>query len=206
MLLEAFGYGPLGAGPDRWLTEREGLDAQIVVMRGTPITLQALATESINVANAGTGRHHDRRWTQAWTSPCSGSLLNNLSMSLVAAKPYKPFRRSARQDHRLRRRSPTGNRICNCACGAARLGGLEYPRDYQILMSAASPTAIPRCGVAGHSRGDADLSAPPRQHGPGSGVSTCIGYFADDIPHYFSILTPSSAPGPRKTAHWWCAS
>ena len=34
--------------------EREGLDAEIVVMRGTPITIQALATESIYVANAGT--------------------------------------------------------------------------------------------------------------------------------------------------------
>jgi hypothetical protein len=70
--------------------EREGLDVQIVVMRGTPITLQALATESIYAANVGTDGvigAVDKGLDLAMI----GSLLNNLSMSLVAAKPYKTF-------------------------------------------------------------------------------------------------------------------
>ena len=51
---KTFSYGPLWLAQKLGFYEREGLDVQIVVMRGTPITIQALATESIYVANAGT--------------------------------------------------------------------------------------------------------------------------------------------------------
>ena len=51
---KVFSYGPLWLAQKMGFYEREGLDAEIVVMRGTPITIQALATESIYVANAGT--------------------------------------------------------------------------------------------------------------------------------------------------------
>ena len=87
---KAFGYGPLWLAQKIGFYEREGLDVQVVVMRGTPITIQALTTESIYIANAGTDGiigAVDRGLDLAMI----GSLLNNLSMSLVAAKPYKTF-------------------------------------------------------------------------------------------------------------------
>jgi len=154
------------------------LDVQIVVMRGTPITLQALATESIYAANVGTDGvigAVDKGLDLAMI----GSLLNNLSMSLVAAKPYKTF-------DDLRGKT-IGSQTITTGTGFAmrlvlRAHGLEYPRDYQILniggvtdryvalqsgQIAATPLSVPL-----------DISA--KQQG-----FNVIGYFADDLPTYF---------------------
>jgi len=175
---KTFSYGPLWLGQKLGFFEREGLDVQIVVMRGTPITLQALATESIYVANAGTDGvigAVDKGLDLAMI----GSLLNNLSMSLVAAKPYKTF-------DDLRGKT-IGSQTITTGTGFAmrlvlRAHGLEYPRDYQILniggvtdryvalqsgQIAATPLSVPL-----------DISAKQQGY-------NVIGYFADDLPSYF---------------------
>jgi ABC-type nitrate/sulfonate/bicarbonate transport system substrate-binding protein len=175
---KAFGYGPLWLAQKMGFYEREGLDVQLVVMRGTPITIQALTTESIYVANAGTDGiigAVDRGLDLAMI----GSLLNNLSMSLVAAKPYKTF-----EDLRGK---TIGSQTITTGTGFAlrlvlRAHGLEYPRDYQILnvggvsdryvalqsgQIAATPLSVPL-----------DISA--KQQG-----FNVLGYFADDVPNYF---------------------
>jgi len=175
---KAFGYGPLWLAQKIGFYEREGLDVQVVVMRGTPITIQALTTESIYIANAGTDGiigAVDRGLDLAMI----GSLLNNLSMSLVAAKPYKTF-----EDLRGK---TIGSQTITTGTGFAlrlvlRAHGLEYPRDYQILnvggvsdryvalqsgQIAATPLSVPL-----------DISA--KQQG-----FNVLGYFADDVPNYF---------------------
>jgi NitT/TauT family transport system substrate-binding protein len=147
-------------------------------MRGTPITIQALATESIFVANAGTDgiiSAVDRGLDLVMI----GSLLNGLSLSLVAAKPYKTF-------DDLRGKT-IGSQTVTTGTGFAmrlvlRAHGLEYPRDYQILnvggvsdryvalqsgQIAATPLSVPL-----------DLTA--KQMG-----FNVLGYFADDLPNYF---------------------
>jgi ABC-type nitrate/sulfonate/bicarbonate transport system substrate-binding protein len=70
---KTLGYGPLWLAQKLGFYEREGLDVQIVVMRGTPITIQALVTESIYVANAGTDgimAAIDRGWIWRWSAAC----------------------------------------------------------------------------------------------------------------------------------------
>ena len=175
---KTFSYGPLWLAQKMGFFEREGLDVQIVVMRGTPITIQALATESIYVANAGTDgiiSAVDRGLDLAMV----GSLLNNLSMSLVAAKPYKSF-------DDLRGKT-IGSQTITTGTGFAlrlvlRAHGMEYPRDYQILniggvsdryvalqsgQIAATPLSVP-------------LDITAKQKG-----FNVVGYFADDLPNYF---------------------
>ncbi len=175
---KTFSYGPLWLAQKLGYFDREGLDVQIVVMRGTPITLQALATESIYAANAGTDGVMgavDRGLDLVMI----GSLLNNLSMSLVAAKPYKTW-----DDLRGK---VIGSQTITTGTGFAlrlvlRAHGLEYPRDYQILniggvtdryialqsgQIAATPVSVP-------------LDHDAKQRG-----FNVIGYFADDIPSYF---------------------
>ena len=175
---KTFSYGPLWLGQKLGYFEREGLDVQIVVMRGTPITIQALATESIYVANVGTDGvigAVDKGLDLAMV----GSLLNNLSMSLVAAKPYKTF-------DDLRGKT-IGSQTITTGTGFAmrlvlRAHGLEYPRDYQILnvggvtdryialqsgQIAATPLSVP-------------LDIAAKQQG-----FNVLGYFADDVPNYF---------------------
>jgi NitT/TauT family transport system substrate-binding protein len=108
-----------------------------------------------------------------------GSLLNNLSMSLVAAKPYKTF-----EDLRGK---TIGSQTITTGTGFAlrlvlRAHGLEYPRDYQILhvggvsdryvalqagQIAATPLSVP-------------LDITAKQQG-----FNVLGYFADDLPNYF---------------------
>ena len=171
-------YAPLWIAQKMGFFEREGLEPQIVVMRGTPITIQALATESIVVANAGTDgiiSAVDRGLDLVMI----GSLLNGLSLSLVAARPYKSF-------DDLRGKT-IGSQTVTTGTGFAmrlvlRAHGLEYPRDYQILnvggvsdryvalqsgQIAATPLSIPL-----------DLTA--KQMG-----FNILGYFADDLPNYF---------------------
>jgi len=175
---KTFSYGPLWLAQKLGYFEREGLDVQIVVMRGTPITLQALATESIFAANAGTDgviTAVDKGLDFAMV----GSLLNNLSMSLVAAKPYRTF-------DDLRGKT-IGSQTLTTGTGFAlrlvlRAHGLEYPRDYQIFnvggvtdrylalqsgQIAATPLSVP-------------LDNDAKQKG-----FNVIGYFADDLPTYF---------------------
>jgi len=175
---KTFSYGPLWVAQKMGFFEREGIEGQIVVMRGTPITLQALATESIYVANAGTDgvmAAVDKGLDFAMI----GSLLNNLSMSLVAAKPYKTW-----EDLRGK---VIGSQTITTGTGFAlrlvlRAHGLEYPRDYQLLnvggvsdrylalqsgQIAATPVSVP-------------LDITAKQQG-----FNVIGYFADDIPNYF---------------------
>jgi ABC-type nitrate/sulfonate/bicarbonate transport system substrate-binding protein len=171
-------YAPLWIAQRMGFFEREGLEPQIVVMRGTPITIQALATESIVVANAGTDgiiSAVDRGLDLVMI----GSLLNGLSLSLVAARPYKSF-------DDLRGKT-IGSQTVTTGTGFAmrlvlRAHGLEYPRDYQILnvggvsdryvalqsgQIAATPLSVPL-----------DLTA--KQMG-----FNILGYFADDLPNYF---------------------
>ena len=175
---KTFSYGPLWLAQKLGYFDREGLDVQIVVMRGTPITLQALATESIYAANVGTDgviTAVDKGLDFAMV----GSLLNNLSMSVVAAKPYKSF-------DDLRGKT-IGSQTLTTGTGFAlrlvlRAHGLEFPRDYQILnvggvtdrylalqsgQIAATPLSVP-------------LDNDAKQKG-----FNVIGYFADDLPTYF---------------------
>ena len=46
-------YGPLWVAAKMGFFERESLDVPIITMRGSPLTIQALTTDSIFVASAG---------------------------------------------------------------------------------------------------------------------------------------------------------
>ena len=175
---KTFGYGPLWLAQKLGFYDREGLDVQIVVMRGTPITIQALATESIYVANAGTDGiigAVDRGLDLAMI----GSLLNSLSMSLVSAKPYKTF-----EDLRGK---TLGSQTITTGTGFAlrlvlRAHGLEYPRDYQILnIGGVSDRYV---ALQSGQIAATPLSVPLDNDAKQKGFNV-IGYFADDLPSYF---------------------
>ena len=51
-IFEDFEYGPLWVAGKMGFFDKEGLEVQIVIMRGSPMTIQALAADSIYVANA----------------------------------------------------------------------------------------------------------------------------------------------------------
>ena len=131
---KTFSYGPLWLAQKLGYFEREGLDVQIVVMRGTPITLQALATDSIYAANAGTDgviSADDKGLDFAMV----GSLLNNSEHEPGGCQAVQNFRRSARQDYRLAN-PHHGHRVSRCAWCCTRMG-LNIRATTGFSMSAA---------------------------------------------------------------------
>src|SRR6478736_1492820 len=50
---KTLGYSPLWVGSKRGFFEQQGLDVQLVLLRGVPMTLQALAAGSLNVGSGG---------------------------------------------------------------------------------------------------------------------------------------------------------
>jgi NitT/TauT family transport system substrate-binding protein len=50
---KTLGYSPLWVGAKRGFFEQQGLDVQLVVLRGVPVTLQALAAGSLQVGTGG---------------------------------------------------------------------------------------------------------------------------------------------------------
>jgi ABC-type nitrate/sulfonate/bicarbonate transport system substrate-binding protein len=50
---KTLGYGPLWAAVKRGFLEQQGLDGQLVLLRGTPMNVQALAAGSLQVGSGG---------------------------------------------------------------------------------------------------------------------------------------------------------
>ena len=87
---KTFGYSPLWVATKKGFFEQQGLDVQLVLLRGVPMTLQALAVGSLHFGSGGpepyieasergldfvvTGRDHQRHGA----IPDRGEKLQNL--------------------------------------------------------------------------------------------------------------------------------
>ncbi|HEX9452759.1 MAG TPA: ABC transporter substrate-binding protein, partial [Candidatus Binatia bacterium] len=50
---KTLGYGPLWVAAKKGFFDQQGLDVQLVLLRGVPMTLQALAAGSLNIGSGG---------------------------------------------------------------------------------------------------------------------------------------------------------
>ena len=125
---KVLGYGHLWAAWRLGFFEREGLDAEVVVMRGTAPGVQALIAGSINVgllANDGPITAVEQGMDLSMIA--SGSKLTHM---LLGGKNYKTW-----EDLRG---ATIGSSTLTSGTAfvlrrALKLKGLEYPRDYQLL-------------------------------------------------------------------------
>lgn len=170
-------YAPLWIAQKQGFFEQQGLDAQVIAIRGSPLTLQALQSESIYVGNSTTDANIGA-FERGMDLAMIGGLINGLGMSLIAGKPYKTF-----EDLRGR---TIGTLTLTSGTGFAlrlvlKAHGLEYPRDYKLLNIGGAPerfTALQTGQIAAAPVGvPLDLTA--REQG-----FNVLGYFADDIPNY----------------------
>ena len=192
-------YGPLWVAAKMGFFERENLDAPIITMRGSPLTIQALTADSIYVASAGVDAlisAHER----GADITMIGGLINGLGLSLIGGKPYKTYADL--------RGTTIGSQTITSGTGFAlrlvlKAHGLEYPRDYKLLniggaadrfqaltsgQISSAPVGVPL-----------DLAANNR-----ASTSSAISPMISRI--FSSTATSSSALGPRKTGRWSCAS
>jgi ABC-type nitrate/sulfonate/bicarbonate transport system substrate-binding protein len=125
---KVLGYGHLWAAWRRGYFEREGLDAEVVVMRGTAPAVQALIAGSINaglLANDGPITAVEQGMDLSMVA--SGSKLTHM---LLGGKNYKTW-----EDLRG---ATIGSSTLTSGTAfvlrrALKLKGLEYPRDYKLL-------------------------------------------------------------------------
>ena len=129
---KTLGYSPLWVGWKKGFFEQQGLDVQVVVLRGIPMVVQALAAGSIQFASGGPDPFMESS-DRGLDFIITGGVINGMTAAIVAGKKYRTF-----EDLRgttIGSSSLTGGTV-TALREALRQKGLEYPRDYKILVVA----------------------------------------------------------------------
>jgi ABC-type nitrate/sulfonate/bicarbonate transport system substrate-binding protein len=170
-------YGPLWVAAKMGFFERENLDAPIITMRGSPLTLQALTADSIYVAGAGVDALINA-YERGADITMIGGMLNGLGLSMIGGKPYKTYADL--------RGTTIGTQTLTSGTGFAlrlvlKAHGLEYPRDYKLLNigGASDRYQALTSGQISSTPVGLPLDLMAKQQG-----FNIIGYFADDLPNF----------------------
>jgi NitT/TauT family transport system substrate-binding protein len=135
---KTLGYGPLWVGVRQGIYEQQGLDVQLLLLRGTPMALQALAAGSLQVASGGPEAFIEAT-ERGLETPMIGGVINGLSHFIIAGKKYKSY-----EDLRgatFGAAALTSGTVTALKQTLKVKGGLEYPRDYKILVIAGGSSA-----------------------------------------------------------------
>ena len=173
---KVLGYGHLWAAWRRGYFEREGLDVDVVVMRGTAPAVQALIANSISaglLANDGPIAAVEQGMDLAMIA--SGSKLTHM---LLGGKNYKTW-----EDLRG---ATIGSSTLTSGTAfvlrrALKLKGLEYPRDYKLLAVGGTGPSF-----AAMSAGQiaAAMQAVPYAFQAQEAGFNVIGRISDVLPNY----------------------
>jgi ABC-type nitrate/sulfonate/bicarbonate transport system substrate-binding protein len=170
-------YGPLWVAAKMGFFERENLDAPIITMRGSPLTLQALTADSIYVAAAGVDALIGA-YERGADLTMIGGMLNGLGLSMIGGKPYKTYADL--------RGTTIGTQTLTSGTGFAlrlvlKAHGLDYPRDYKLLNigGATDRYQALTSGQISSTPVGLPLDLVAKQQG-----FNIIGYFTDDLPNF----------------------
>jgi NitT/TauT family transport system substrate-binding protein len=173
---KVLGYGHLWAAWRLKYFEREGLDAEVVLMRGTAPAVQAMIANSISaglVANDGPIAAVEQGMDIAMVASSS-----KLTHMLIGGKNYKTW-----EDLRG---ATIGSSTLTSGTAfvlkrVLKIKGLEYPRDYQLLNvggTASSFAALSAGQIA------AAMQAVPNAFQAQDAGFNVIGRLADVFPNY----------------------
>lgn len=134
---KTLGYGPLWAAVKMGFLDQQGLDGQLVLLRGTPMNVQALAGGSLQVGSGGAEAFYEGT-ERGLDLAMIGGVINGLTADIVAGKKYKSIEelRGA-----IFGSSSLTSGTVTAMKQALRVKGLEYPRDYKILVVAGGSSA-----------------------------------------------------------------
>jgi ABC-type nitrate/sulfonate/bicarbonate transport system substrate-binding protein len=96
---KTLGYSPLWVGAKRGFFEQQGLDVQLILLRGVPMTLQALAAGSLQIGSGGPEPYIEAS-ERGLDFAIPGGIINGMAQVLIAGKKLQDHRRSARRHHR----------------------------------------------------------------------------------------------------------
>ncbi len=139
---KTLGYSPLWVGAQRRFFEQQGLDVQLVLLRGVPMTLQALAAGSLQIGTGGPEPYMEAT-ERGLDFVIIGGVINGMAQVLIAGKNYKSVEEL--RGGTIGAASLTSSTV-TALKEALKQKGLEYPRDYKLLIvaggSASNLTAL----------------------------------------------------------------
>ena len=134
---KTLGYSPLWVATKKGFFDQQGLDVQLVLLRGVPMTVQALVGGSLHFGSGGPEPYIEAS-ERGLDLVVTGGIINGLTQFIIAAKNYRTY-----EDLRgatFGQSSLTGG-IVTAFREALKLKGLEYPRDYKIIVIAGGSSA-----------------------------------------------------------------
>ncbi|MGE5220346.1 MAG: ABC transporter substrate-binding protein [Chloroflexota bacterium] len=175
---KTLGYGPLWAAVKMGFLDRQGLDGQLVLLRGTPMNVQALAGESLQVGSGGAEAFYEAT-ERGLDLVMIGGVINGLTADIVAGKKYKNIEelRGA-----VFGSSSLTSGTVTALKQALKVKGLEYPRDYQILVVAGGSSANLAALQSG--RIAATTVAIPLNYVAEDAGFNVVGHLIDAVPEY----------------------
>ena len=175
---KTLGYSPLWVAAKKGFYEQQGLDVQLVLLRGVPMTVQALAANSLHVGSGGPEPYIEAS-ERGLDFIVTGGIINGIAQFLVAGKNYKSY--DDLRGATFGTASLTGG-IVTAMREALKLKGLEYPRDYKLLIIAGGSSANLAALQAGQIA--ATTMAAPLNYAAQELGFNILGKLSDGIPHF----------------------
>ncbi|HTF94077.1 MAG TPA: ABC transporter substrate-binding protein [Verrucomicrobiae bacterium] len=187
VVAKTFGFGPVWVASKQGFFNQQKLDVEVLLIRGSDVSTQALASGSLQVSGASADAPI-AAFDRGLDMVIIGGIINGLSQSLMGGKNYKTY-----ED--LRGTTLGANSLTAGTAFALRrvlkAKGLEYPRDYKLINVGGTPQAL--AALASGQIAAAPLSLPVNFVAEEQGFNT-IGRFIDVIPHYqlsvYSVMRP----------------
>src|SRR5678810_67198 len=85
---KTLGYSPLWVATQKGFFDQQGLDVQLVLLRGVPMTLQALAAGSLQIGSGGPEPYIEAT-ERGLDFAIAGGIVNGMAQVLIAGKNFK---------------------------------------------------------------------------------------------------------------------
>ena len=154
VVAKTFGFGPLWVASKQGFFAQQKLDVEILLIRGSDVSTQALAGGSLQVSGAASDAPI-AAIERGLDMVIVGGIINGLSQSVMGGKNYKTY-------EELRGATLGANSLTSGTAFAFRrvlkAKGLEYPRDYKLINIGGSPQLL--AALSSGQIAAAPLSAP----------------------------------------------
>jgi NitT/TauT family transport system substrate-binding protein len=175
---KTLGYSPLWVASKKGFFDQQGLDVQLVLLRGVPMTLQALAAGSLHFGSGGPEPYIEAS-ERGLDFVVTGGIINGMAQFLIAGRNYKTY-----EDLRGATfgTSSLSGGIITALKEALKLKGLEYPRDYRLLVIAGGSSANLAALQSGQIA--ATTVAVPLNYAAEESGLNVIGRLSEGIPYF----------------------
>ena len=138
VVAKTFGFGPVWVASRQGFFNQQKLDVEVLLIRGSDVSTQALAGGSLQVSGASSDAPI-AAFDRGLDMVIIGGIINGLSQSIMAGKNYKTY-------DDLRGATLGANSLTAGTAFAFRrvlkAKGLEYPRDYKLINVGGTPQAL----------------------------------------------------------------